>query len=54
MIRYTITPKELRKRIGKRSSTWFARSAGILAGLPAKPTSKSFPSLWSFRLESFY
>jgi hypothetical protein len=47
MIRYAITYKELKKRIGDTDPTWFTRAAAILAKLPAKPTSKSFPSLWS-------
>lgn len=47
MIRYTITPEELRKRIGDTDPNWYTKAAALRAKLPAKPTSKSFPSLWS-------
>jgi hypothetical protein len=47
MIRYAITPRELRRRIRAHDPKWFAKANAIAAELPANPTSKDFVSLWS-------
>jgi hypothetical protein len=47
MIRYPISPGELRRRIRVRKRTWFDRAAAALDELPNRPKSSDFRRLWS-------
>lgn len=47
MIQHKITPAQLKSRILARDPEWFAKVKKITASLPARPSSKHFPSLWT-------
>ena len=47
MIRYDISPDELRKRIKSHAPKWFTKVQQTLASLPVNPSREDFVSLWS-------